>query len=212
MRRGRASLLDEAHELVSLAQQSEHALARQMHFTDLALLSQDEAAIARILRENNRFNDTPGQAGGGRARPSRALVEQIRSSQDEAMARRGRHGQRDPRRQARRCHGRAAAPPGAARRRDHGARRPARRGAAGPDDAAARQRRRRQPPLADPDRRLRRERGAARAGSAASSSRGRSSCPCARRRASSTDVAAGDFGGTHRRCPIATSSARSPTG
>ena len=40
-------LLDEAHELVSLAQQSEHALARQMHYTDLALLSQDEAAIAQ---------------------------------------------------------------------------------------------------------------------------------------------------------------------
>ena len=28
-----------------------------MHFSVLALLSQDEAAIARILRENNRFNE-----------------------------------------------------------------------------------------------------------------------------------------------------------
>ena len=52
-----SQLLDEAHELVSLAQQGEHALARQMHFTDLALLSQDEVAISKILRENNRFND-----------------------------------------------------------------------------------------------------------------------------------------------------------
>src|ERR1700730_1138534 len=52
-----AQLLDEAHEQVSLAQQSEQALARQMHFTDLALLSQDEVAIGKILRENNRFND-----------------------------------------------------------------------------------------------------------------------------------------------------------
>ena len=43
---------------MSLAQQSQHALARQMHFTALALLSQDEAAIERILRENNRFNDS----------------------------------------------------------------------------------------------------------------------------------------------------------
>ena len=77
--------LDDAHELVSLAQQSEHALAMQMHYTDRALLSQDEAAISMILRENNRFNDrlakleTAGTA-------DRTLVEQIRTSQDEAMA------------------------------------------------------------------------------------------------------------------------------
>jgi hypothetical protein len=77
--------LDDAHELVSLAQQSEHALARQMHYTDLALLSQDEAAIARILRENNRFNDRLAKVeAAGTAEP--ALVEQIRASQDEAMA------------------------------------------------------------------------------------------------------------------------------
>ena len=78
-------LLDEAHELVSLAQQSEHALARQMHYTDLALLSQDEAAIARILRENNRFNDRLAKLeAAGTA--EQGLVEQIRTSQDEAMA------------------------------------------------------------------------------------------------------------------------------
>src|SRR5215468_5883742 len=55
--RRRGQLLDEAHEQVSWAQQGEQALARQMHYTDLALLSQSEAAIAKILRENNRFND-----------------------------------------------------------------------------------------------------------------------------------------------------------
>jgi signal transduction histidine kinase len=77
--------LDEAHELVSLAQQGEHALARQMHFTDLALLSQDEEAIAKILRENNRFNDRLAKVeSAGTA--NQTLVEQIRSSQDEAMA------------------------------------------------------------------------------------------------------------------------------
>jgi signal transduction histidine kinase len=77
--------LDEAHELVSLAQQSEQALARQMHYTDLALLSQDEVAISKILRENNRFNDSLAKLETtGTAEP--ALVEQIRSSQDEAMA------------------------------------------------------------------------------------------------------------------------------
>jgi hypothetical protein len=77
--------LDEAHELVSLAQQSERALARQMHYTDVALLSQDEAAIARILRENNQFNDRLAKLeSAGTA--DRTLVEQIRTSQDEAMA------------------------------------------------------------------------------------------------------------------------------
>ena len=77
--------LDEAHELVSLAQQGEHALARQMHYTDLALLSQDEEAISKILRENNRFNDSLAKVeAAGTA--DRGLVEQIRSSQDEAMA------------------------------------------------------------------------------------------------------------------------------
>ncbi len=80
-----AQLLDEAHEQVSWAQQSEQALARQMHFTDLALLSQDEVAIAKILRENNRFNDKLAKLeAAGSAEQS--LVEQIRSSQDDAMA------------------------------------------------------------------------------------------------------------------------------
>ena len=78
-------LLDEAHELVSLAQQSEQALARQMHYSNLALLSQDEVAISKILRENNRFNDRLAKVeAAGTADP--ALVEQIRLSQDEAMA------------------------------------------------------------------------------------------------------------------------------
>jgi signal transduction histidine kinase len=80
-----SQLLDEAHEMVSLAQQGEHALARQMHYTDLALLSQDEEAIAKILRENNRFNDSLAKVeAAGTA--ERSLVEEIRSSQDEAMA------------------------------------------------------------------------------------------------------------------------------
>lgn len=81
----RAQLLDQAHEQVSWAQQSEQALARQMHYTDLALLSQDEVAIGKILRENNRFNDLLAklEAAGS---AEKNLVEQIRSSQDEAMA------------------------------------------------------------------------------------------------------------------------------
>src|SRR5436309_13314162 len=55
-----------------------------MHYTDLALLSQYEVAIAKILRENNRFNDRLAKVeAAGTA--ERGLVEQIRSSQDEAM-------------------------------------------------------------------------------------------------------------------------------
>jgi signal transduction histidine kinase len=78
-------LLDEAHEMVSLAHESEYALARQMHFTDLALLSQSEEAISKILRENNRFNDRLGELEAT-GTPDRGLLEQIRTSQDEAMA------------------------------------------------------------------------------------------------------------------------------
>jgi signal transduction histidine kinase len=80
-----ARLLDAAHEQVSWAQQGEQALARQMHYTDLALLSQSEAAIAKILRENNRFNDMLAKLDASSI-DEKALLEQIRDSQDEAMA------------------------------------------------------------------------------------------------------------------------------
>ena len=80
-----AQLLDEAHEQVSWAQQSEQALARQMHYTDLALLSQDEVAIGKILRENNRFNDMLAKLESAGV-TEQNLLERIRSSQDDAMA------------------------------------------------------------------------------------------------------------------------------
>ncbi|HSS70532.1 MAG TPA: ATP-binding protein [Casimicrobiaceae bacterium] len=79
-----AQLLDEAHEQVSWAQQGEQALARQMHYTDLALLSQSESAIGKILRENNRFNDMLAKLESTGV-TEQSLLEQIRSSQDEAM-------------------------------------------------------------------------------------------------------------------------------
>ena len=78
-------LLDQAHERVSLAHQIEHALARQMHFTVLALLSQDEAAIAKILRENNRFNSMLPKLEAEGTAEQQGLIDQIRSSQDDAM-------------------------------------------------------------------------------------------------------------------------------
>jgi signal transduction histidine kinase len=78
-------LLDEAHERVSWAHQIEQALARQMHFTVLALLSQEEVAISKILRENNRFNNLLAKIETSESTGLHALIEQIRTSQDEAM-------------------------------------------------------------------------------------------------------------------------------
>ncbi|MEP7057483.1 MAG: ATP-binding protein [Caldimonas sp.] len=77
--------LDQAHERVAWSQQIEQALARQMHFSVLALLSQDEAAIGKILRENNRFNETLAKLDAAGLPEQHDLVEQVRVSQDDAM-------------------------------------------------------------------------------------------------------------------------------
>ncbi|MGH2393226.1 MAG: ATP-binding protein, partial [Candidatus Limnocylindria bacterium] len=78
-------LLDEAHQRVEWAQQIDHALARQMHFTALALLLRQEGTVARILRENNRFNDTLAKLEGAARPAERELIQQIRARQQEAM-------------------------------------------------------------------------------------------------------------------------------
>jgi signal transduction histidine kinase len=77
--------LDEAHERVHWSQQIEHALALQMHFTAMALVLKDETAVARILRENNRFNDTLARIEEAAPPDERALIQQIRAAQDDAM-------------------------------------------------------------------------------------------------------------------------------
>jgi signal transduction histidine kinase len=77
--------LDEAHQRVEWAGQIAEALARQMHFTALALLLRDEATVARILRENNRFNDTLARLEGAATAEERELIQQIRARQDQAM-------------------------------------------------------------------------------------------------------------------------------
>ena len=78
--------LDDAHERVHWSQQIQHALALQMHYTALALVQQDEAAVAQILRENNRFNDTLARIEAAAPPDERTLIQQIRTRQDEAMA------------------------------------------------------------------------------------------------------------------------------
>jgi signal transduction histidine kinase len=77
--------MHEAHERVEASQDIEHALLRQMHFTAQALLVRDETSIARILRENNRFNNTLAKLEATGTPEERDLIQQIRSRQDEAM-------------------------------------------------------------------------------------------------------------------------------
>jgi signal transduction histidine kinase len=78
--------LDQAHQRVAWSQQIEQALARQMYFSVLALISQDEATIEKILRENNRFNETLAKLDTAGLPEQHDLVEQVRSGQDEAMS------------------------------------------------------------------------------------------------------------------------------
>jgi signal transduction histidine kinase len=77
--------MHEAHERVEWSQQIDHALARQMHFTALALLLRDETTVARILRENNRFNDTLARLENAATSEERDLIQQIRGRQDDVM-------------------------------------------------------------------------------------------------------------------------------
>src|SRR5213595_1155797 len=79
-------LLDQAHERVGWSRQIEHALAMQMHFTAMALIAQDDDTVGRILRENNRFNDTLARLETAAPAEERALIQDIRGAQDDAMA------------------------------------------------------------------------------------------------------------------------------
>jgi signal transduction histidine kinase len=78
-------MMHEAHERVEWSQQIDHALARQMHFTALALLVRDEASVARILRENNRFNSTLARLEEVGTAEERELIGHIRARQDDVM-------------------------------------------------------------------------------------------------------------------------------
>src|SRR5438552_2048494 len=80
------TLLDQAHERVSWSRQIEHALAMQMHFTAMALIARDDETVGQILRENNRFNDTLARLEPAAPAEERALIQEIRGAQEEAMA------------------------------------------------------------------------------------------------------------------------------
>ncbi|MGH7322307.1 MAG: ATP-binding protein [Candidatus Rokuibacteriota bacterium] len=80
-----SQLLDEAHTRVDASRRIEHALAMQMNFTAMALLLKDEATIASILRENNRFNDTLARIEAAAPPDERELIQRIRAAQDEVL-------------------------------------------------------------------------------------------------------------------------------
>jgi len=77
--------LDEAHRRVDLSHQLQHSLAMQMHLTGMALIVRDETALANILRENNRFNDTLARIEEQAPDAERQIIQKIRAGQEEAM-------------------------------------------------------------------------------------------------------------------------------
>ena len=80
-----SQLLDQAHERVHWSQVIQHALALQMNFTAMALLLRDEATIANILRENNRFNNTLARLEEFARPEERELIQRIRAAQESAL-------------------------------------------------------------------------------------------------------------------------------
>jgi len=83
---GRQShLLDKAHLRVDASRQMAHALAMQMHFTAMALLLKDEPTIAKILRENNRFNDTLVRIEQAAPSEEREIIDRIRAAQEQVL-------------------------------------------------------------------------------------------------------------------------------
>ena len=77
--------LDQAHRRVDLGHQLQHSLAMQMHLTAMGLLVRDETALANILRENNRFNDTLARIEEQAPDAERQIIQKIRAGQEEAM-------------------------------------------------------------------------------------------------------------------------------
>jgi signal transduction histidine kinase len=77
--------LDDAHQRVDLSHQLQHSLAMQMHLTGMALLVRNETAVANILKENNRFNNTLARIEEAAVPAEREIIQKIRVAQEEAM-------------------------------------------------------------------------------------------------------------------------------
>jgi len=81
-----STLLDEAHKRVEWSRQMQHALALQMNFTAMALLLRDEVTVEKILRENNRFNNTLGLISEAAVPEEQNFIQRIRVAQGEALS------------------------------------------------------------------------------------------------------------------------------
>jgi signal transduction histidine kinase len=80
-----SALMDEAHKRVEWSRQIQHALALQMNFTAMALLLRDEATVEKILRENNRFNNTLALIAEAAMPAEQNVIQGIRAAQGEAL-------------------------------------------------------------------------------------------------------------------------------
>jgi signal transduction histidine kinase len=78
-------LLDQAHQRVEWSRQIQHALALQMNFTAMALLVRDEETVEKILRENNRFNNTLALIAEAAVPEEQEVIDRIRAAQGEAL-------------------------------------------------------------------------------------------------------------------------------
>ena len=78
-------LLNQAHEQVNWSRQLQHSLAMQMNFTAVAMLQKQEAAIQKILRENNRFNSIIARIEETAPSDEHAVIQRIHTIQDETM-------------------------------------------------------------------------------------------------------------------------------
>jgi signal transduction histidine kinase len=81
-----SALLEQAHQRVEWSRQIQHALALQMNFTAMALLVQDEVTVEKILRENNRFNNTLALIAEAAVPEEQAIIQRIRVAQGEALS------------------------------------------------------------------------------------------------------------------------------
>jgi signal transduction histidine kinase len=80
-----STLIDEAHKRIEWSRQMQHALALQMNFTAMALLLRDENTVERILRENNRFNNTLALISEAAVPEEQDIIRRIRVAQGEAL-------------------------------------------------------------------------------------------------------------------------------
>jgi signal transduction histidine kinase len=79
------TLLDQAHKRVEWSRQIQHALALQMNFTAMALLVRNEETVEKILRENNRFNNTLALIAEAAMPEEQDVIQRIRAAQGEAL-------------------------------------------------------------------------------------------------------------------------------